>query len=160
MREPKPEWLVALRALCGADSDLRFNVAAHRWEFVLQGADGIPRSQFWGRFYVQHANGTRTPLTPDPVTGLHAFRELDDDGMREALDNLERTFVGNRFDGAGTTRREVLRRWRFNRDLLESKYQRAGEAFADLAAERGHRLREAPMVPVQIQIASTLGSKA
>ena len=149
MRVPKPEWIKALRGLCGAESDLRWNEQVGRWEFLLLGADGVVRSQFWGRF-VNPRTGAQ--LEPDPVTGLVAFRELDDDGMREALANLERTFIGNRQDGAGTTRREVLRRWRFNHDLQQQKYRKAGEAFADLAAERGRRLRGASLIHVPLTI--------
>jgi hypothetical protein len=146
-REPKPEWVAALKALCGAESDLRFNETAGRWEFVLPSADGISRSQFWGWFY-QPRGQERLPLEPDPETGLHAFRDLDDATMREALANLERTFIGNRHDGAGTTRREVERRMAFNADLLRGKYRRAGEAFADLVHERARRLRGAPLVQI------------
>jgi len=150
-REPKPEWVAALKALCGAESDLRFNETVGRWEFLLPSGDGIPRSQFWGRFY-RERHGKRVALLPDPETGLHAFRELDDDAMREALDNLARTFVGNPHDGAGTTRREVERRMRFNADLQQAKYDQAGEAFADMVYERARRIRGAAQVPVLIDL--------
>lgn len=168
-REPKPEWVAALKALCGAEADLRYNETVGRWEFILPSADGILRSQFWGRFYIQHADGTRTPLKPNPVTGMCDFRDLDDEAMREALDNLERTFVGNPYDGTGSTRREVQRRIDFNEDLKRQKYREAGEAFADLASERARRLRGAPQVQViadlsprprpdaKIEVASAIG---
>jgi len=143
MRTPKLAWVLALRRLEGcAAAEIRWNETAGRWEFILAGADGVPRSQFYGWF--------NRPV--DPVTGMYPFRELDDDGMREVLANLERTYVANRHDGAGTPRREVLRRYRFNRDLLQSKYRVAGEAFADMAAERGHRLRGSPLIHVPIHI--------
>jgi hypothetical protein len=149
VREPKPEWVQALKALCGSDSDLRWNEQVGRWEFVLLGADGIPRSQFWGVFF-DPRTGAR--LEPDHATGLLPFRDLDDTAMREALGNLERTFIGNREDGAGTTRREMERRIRFNRDTMRRKYQEAGEAFADMAAERGRRIRGAPLVSVPVTL--------
>lgn len=150
MREPKPEWVRALKLACGDDHDLRWNEGLHRWEFVVPGADGVPRSQFWGRF--------DQPV--DPVTGLHPFRDLDDAGMREAIGNLERTFVGNPFNGAGTTRREVIRRQRFNRDLQTSKYREAGELFADYVSYHGSRLRGAPIIHVPVTIGGRGQQKA
>jgi hypothetical protein len=142
VREPKPAWVAALKAACGSDHDLRWNEQANRWEFIIPGADGVPRSQFWGRF----------DLPVDPTTGLHPFRDLDDAGMQEAIANLERTFIGNRFDGEGTTRKAVLGRYRYNRERLRMKYQQAGEMFADMAMERGRRLRGAPLITVPVTI--------
>lgn len=143
MREPKPAWIAALRALTGCETDtIRFNTLLHRWEFSMAGADGVSRSQFLGVF--------SAPV--DPVTGLHPFRELDDDAMLEALANLEKTFVGNRHDGAGSPWREILRRQRRNEQHQREQYRRAGEAFADMAAERGHRLRGSPLIAVGEQI--------
>lgn len=131
MREPKPQWVEALQRLTGNPTDtIRFNEQVHRWEFIMAGADGRPRGQFWGHF----------DQPKDQTTGLHPFRELDDDGMREALRNLERTFIGNPYDGHGTTTRHVTRMMEYNRDLRHSKYQAAGELFADMWADRiGHR---------------------
>jgi hypothetical protein len=134
VREPKASWVRALRSLTGVETDdIRWNVALARWEFVMKGADGIPRSQFWGDF--------RHPV--DPVTGLFPFRDLDDDGMREALANLTKTFVGNPHDGAGTTRAEVMGRHRRNKTEARRRYMAAGEQFADMAVERGRWLRGA-----------------
>jgi hypothetical protein len=143
MREPKPAWIAALRALTGCETDdIRFNTLLHRWEFSLAGADGISRSQFFGVF--------SAPV--DPVTGLHPFRELDDDAMAEALGNLERTFVGNPYDGAGSPWREILRRQGYNEAHMREKYRRAGELFADMVAERGHRLRGSPLIAVGMDV--------
>ena len=143
MREAKPQWIAALRALTGVESDtIRWNHCVGRWEFCLRAADGITRSQFWGVFSVP----------PDPVTGLHPFRDLDDDAMVEALGNLERTFVGNRHDGAGSTRKEVLRRQRKNEAHQQAQYRRAGELYADMVADRGHRLRGSPLIAVGVKL--------
>lgn len=149
MREPRPEWVAALKATCGAESELRWNATVGRWEFLLLSADGLLRSQFWGWFF-DPQTGVR--LEPDPVTGLLPFRDLDDDAMREALRNLERSFIGNRHDGAGTTRREMDNRLRFNRDHLRRKYQLAGEAFADMALERARRIRGGALIHVPVTI--------
>ena len=68
--------------------------------------------------------------------------------MREALQNLSETYVANRHDGSGSVGREVRRRLQFNRDVLQRGWTLRGEAFADMAAERGHRLRGSPIIPV------------
>lgn len=153
MREPKPRWVAALKATCGADHDLRWNEQAGRWEFIIPGADGVPRSQFWGWFY-DPRTGQR--VEPDPVSGMVPFRDLDDAAMAEALDNLQRTYIGNRHDGAGTTRREFMRRHRHNQAVQRAQYLRAGELFADMVADRGLRLRGG----VQIHVPVTIGGKA
>ena len=147
MRQPRPEWVKTIQDLCGAGADIRFNEAIHRWEFLIPCGDGVARSQFWGWF--------NQPI--DVTTGLHPFRDLDDDGMRIAIQNLTTSFVGNRHDGAGTPRKEIESRMRFNRDLQESKYKEAGEAFADMAAERGHRIRGALLLPVTADITQADG---
>lgn len=132
MREPKASWVRALRSLTGVETDdIRWNVGLGRWEFRMSGADGVPRSQFWGRF----------DLPADPVTGLHPFRDLDDEAMAEALANLTRTFVGNPYDGAGTTRKEVWRRYKANKTEARRRYMQAGHDFADRAVDRGRWIR-------------------
>ncbi len=143
----KPEWLARLREV-DPQADLRFNALVHRWEFILTSADGVPRSQFWGQFYQVRGDGTRVPLEPDPVTGLHAFRDLDDAALEEACGNLERTFIGNRYDGAGTTRREVLRRHRANQEQAKRHYRHLGEAWADRFIDRLPRMRGTQQVTV------------
>jgi hypothetical protein len=138
--QPKPEWIAALRAL-DDKADLRFNHAVNRWEFILTGADMVPRSQFWCVW-----EGER-----DPVTGLKPYRPLDDAGMREALANLERTFIGNPYDGAGTTQREVKRRYRYNRDLQAQRYRERGQEYADFIWDHRRQIRDAgagPLIPV------------
>jgi len=147
MREPKTAWTKALRLLTGCETDtVRYNEEVNRWEFVLMSGDGISRSQFWGWFRNPF---TGQPLEPDDLTGMYPFRELDDDGMIEALANLEKTFVGNPHDGHTTTGRstathkEVRKRMAFNRDEGVRRWKQGGEDFAAMAAERGHRLRGA-----------------
>src|SRR5690242_15778613 len=123
MREPKDSWVRALRELPGCSDDtIRWNEAVGRWEFVMRGADGIPRSQFWGDF--------RRPV--DETTGLYPFRDLDDAAMQEAIANLQKTFVGNPYDGAGTTRKEVKRRMDANRAEGLKRWKKGGEMFAEM----------------------------
>ncbi len=137
MRKPKTKWVVALRALTGNErDDIRFNEALGRWEFLLTSADGVVRSQFWGAF--------DQPI--DPFSGLHPYLELNDDGMRVALKNMESTFVGNPFDGSGTTKKEVAKRIKLNHEEGNRRYRQAGEDFADMTINvggRGARIRGA-----------------
>lgn len=154
MREPKPEWITALRQLTGQEADtIRYNPTAHRWEFVLAGADGKPQSQFWGVF---NDPVTGAKLEPDEVTGLYAFRELDDAGMREALHNLTVTFVANPFDGAGTVRRQALQRMRRNRAERKRQLAEAGAAWADMFVDRHRRIRGAVQLAVPGTVADRL----
>ena len=150
MRQPKPSWVRALRALTGFEQDdIRYNETLSRWEFVLTCGDGVPRSQFWG-VYKNPLNGM--PVTPDPMTGLHPFRELDDDAMRDALKNLESTFVANPFDGAGSTREEVMKRIEENRAEGQRRYKQGGDDFADMVNDRAKRLRGATSMRVLTNI--------
>ncbi len=150
MREPKPSWVRALRALTGFEQDdIRYNETLSRWEFILTSADGVPRSQFWG-LYKNPLTGM--PVTPDPMTGLHPFRELDDEAMRDALKNLEMTFVANPFDGAGSTKKEVMKRIEENRAEGQRRYRQGGENFADLVNDHAKRLRGATSVGVLTNI--------
>lgn len=136
-----------MRVLTGNElDDIRWNEAVGRWEFMLTSADGIQRSQFWGFF----------DQPTDTFTGLHPFRELDDDGMRQALSNLECTFVGNAFDGAGTTRKEVAKRIESNRVEGQKRWKQGGLAFADMINDRAKRLRGA----LQLSVPVTIGGKA
>ena len=137
MTDPRYSWVRALRALTGNESDdIRWNEVVGRWEFVLMSADGISRSQFWGYF--------DQPI--ERLTGLHPFRELDDGAMRIALDNLTKSFVANPFDGAGTTKKEVMKRIKVNRDEGQRRYKAAGDGFADLVNDHAKRLRGATSV--------------
>lgn len=144
MREPKSSWVAALRALTGNEKDdIRFNEALSRWEFMLTSADGVMRSQFWCQFQNPM---TGDPIPPDPMTGLAPFRELDDVSMVEALANLEKTYVGNTFDGAGTTYKQVEANIESNRERGRQKWKEGGQAFADMTTDvggRGRRLRGA-----------------
>ena len=146
-RTPKVSWVRALRALTGNElDDIRFNEALGRWEFLLTSADGVIRSQFWGWF----------DQPKDPFTGLHPARDLDDDGMRQALTGLECTFVGNAFDGAGTTKKEVQRRIDANHAEGQKRYTQSGEDFADMVNDRAKRLRGA----LQLNVPVTIGEEA
>lgn len=131
-RQPKAEWVAQLRELCGPSADIRFNDALGRWEFLIPSADGVPRSQFWGWF--------NQPI--NPTTGLHPFRELDDDGMRVALHNLTVSFVGN-------PRAEMLSRMRYNRDVQEAaRRQRAEDYEYYITRESRRQIHRVPQILV------------
>lgn len=136
MRHPKPEWVAELKKLCGPLADIRFNEALYRWEFLIPGADGVPRSQFWGWF--------NQPA--DPQTGLHPFRELDDAAMREALHNLTVTFVGS-------TEREFWRRHDHNEAIkAKSRKRRAEDYEYYITKESRRQIKGHPLVPVLVDL--------
>jgi hypothetical protein len=154
MREAKAGWIAALRALTGQEGDtIRWNTMLARWEFVLTEADGVPRSQFWGWY---HNPLTGAPLVPDEATGLYPFRDLDDATMQTALANLQRTFIGNPHDGAGTTQATVKQRMQRNRAHRRRQIVDAAELWADMAADRALRLRGGVQFAVPGTVATTL----
>jgi hypothetical protein len=138
----KQEWITRLQRLTGCETDtIRWNGTVHRFEFVLRDADNISRSQFWCDF-----NGER-----DPVTGMKPYRPLTDSNIDEAFRNLERTFVGNPYDGNGTPAREIGRRYFFNKYLQQERWQKRAEEFADFVWDHRRQIRDAgagPMVTV------------
>lgn len=115
---------------------------------MLPEADGNIRSQFWGWF----RDGNGNAIEPDAVTGAYPFRELDDSAMREALRNLEETYIGNPWNGAGTTRREVQRRIDFNHELRQSQFKAAGDLWADMYIDRLSRIKGNPVIQVPVVI--------
>lgn len=147
----KDSWVRALKAL-DSGAEIRWNTQVSRYEFSLTSADGVLRSQFWGWFYRLDGKGNRVPIQPDPATGLYPFRDLDDAAMAEALANLEQTFVGNRHDGAGTTRKEVQRRYQFNQDHMRRQYRHAGELYADVMMEHAPKIRGRALEPVLVDL--------
>ena len=145
MRTPRPEWVAALRSLVGSGADLRFNESVGRWEFLLPEADGKCRSQFWGHF----------DKPKDPVTGMPPFRDLNDGEMRIALRNLEKTFIGNPFDGAGTTRREVAQRIGYNKDRFTEGQRVRSVDFADYVHQERRRILHNPQIAAGIDLRRT-----
>ena len=139
MRIAKPGWVRRLRDATGSqDSDIRFNEAVGRWEFLVPAASGGLETQFFGWF----------DEPADPVTGVYPFRDLDEQAMTEVLGSLTMTRLDNRFDGVGSTRKEMLRRYRGNKAAGRAQHLRKGELFADMVHDRARRLRGDPMIVV------------
>lgn len=128
-RVPKPEWVAGLRELCGSNADLFYNEQVGRWCFMIPGADGVPRGQFWGWF----------DQPQDPATGLHPFRDLDDDAMRIALHNLTVSFVGS-------PKQEIKRRMEHNATLLSRLRRERAELFAEMVHDRRNQIFEIPQI--------------
>jgi hypothetical protein len=131
-REAPAGFVAELKRRCGTDWDVRWNDELHRWEFTSLSAAGRPVSQFWGWFKNPL---TGEPIPPDPVTGLAPFRDLDATAQVEALQNLERSFLGNREDGAGTWVKQFQARHRFNESLKAASRRERAEGFATLIKE-------------------------
>jgi hypothetical protein len=149
----KPAWLAQLHAI-DSNARLSFNTLLGRWQFDLTSGDGILRAQWWGWFKNPL---TGEPITPDPVTGLYPFRDLDDAAMDEACANLIKTFVGNPWDGQGTPRKEILRRHRANRVLAEAHRRRLTEELDARIRDRRNRILGNPQVNVPVQLLDEQG---
>ena len=132
MREPPADFVVKLKAQCGSDWDVRFNEHVGRWEFQSNSASGMRVSQFWGWYYNPL---TGAKIEPDGVTGLIPFRDLDMAAQVEILDNLEKSFIGNRVDGAKDWETYSGDRIRWNRRLTEKKRKQRAEDWATVIAE-------------------------
>lgn len=130
-RTPPEGFVQRLKALCGADWDVRWNDQVHRWEFTSLSAAGHPTSQFLG-WFTNPFTGER--IEPDPVTGLLPFRDLTPDAQEEVLHNLQVSYIGNNADGKNWRQVQYARR-RYNRDLRAKRARERGEAYADLIRE-------------------------
>lgn len=121
-----PEWFVRRLQQFPDFIGVRFNETLSRWEFQFASAAGLPTSQFYG--------WTANPLTgaviePDAY-GLLPFRDLTDDACQEILTSCERTFLGNREDGAGTWKRQSDRTLRHNAGIRRRSATQRAEDFA------------------------------
>lgn len=128
MREPPADFVLKLKAQCGSDWDVRFNVEVGRWEFQSISAGGMRVSQFFGWFY--------NPLTleriePDPNTGLAPFRDITDINTQdEILKNLEQSYIGNREDGARDWETYSGNRMRYNGQISAANRKARGDDWA------------------------------
>jgi hypothetical protein len=127
MRLPPADFVARLKALCGADWDVRYNTEVNRWEFLSTSAGGMRVSQFWGWF--------KNPLTgvkiePDPVSGLVPFRDLDVTAQAEVLKNLEESYIGNRHDGARSWAELSNQRIQFNKAIDAKKRRTRADDYA------------------------------
>lgn len=127
MHNPPADFVARLKALCGADWDVRYNNEVCRWEFLSTSAGGRRVSQFWG-WYTNPLTGEK--IEPDPVTGLVPFRDLDQSAQAEILKNLEESYIGNRADGARNWEQWSLDRIRFNKQLDAAKRRKRAEDYA------------------------------
>lgn len=104
IRQEAPSWFrEELRRRFGAGHDCEWDMTLCRWVVITPSSTGKPVRQpvVWR---VDPHSGL--PLRADR-TGLLPFRELTPETLRDILDNLERTALHNRHDGAGTWGRHV-----------------------------------------------------
>lgn len=121
-----PDWFVRRLREFPDFLDVRFNEALSRWEFQFQSAAGRPTSQFFG--------WDRNPMTgaviePDEY-GLLPFRDLDDAACAEIITTCERTFIGNRSDGAGTWKRQSDRTLEYNAGIRSRSAKQRADDYA------------------------------
>jgi hypothetical protein len=127
MRQPPADFVVRLKALCGADWEVRYNEEVCRWEFQSTSAGGMRVSQFWGWFYNPL---TKEKLEPDGITGLLPYRDLTPDAQEEILRNLETSYIGNREDGARDWAQLSRQRIEFNKAIGVKKRRNRAEDYA------------------------------
>ena len=127
MRTPPVDFVRRLKALCGADWDVRYNEEVCRWEFLSNSASGMRVSQFFGWFYNPL---TKEKIEPDAVTGLVPYRDLTPDAQEEILKNLEVSYLGNRQDGAKNWEAWSGDRIRYNKQLDAAKRRKKAEDYA------------------------------
>lgn len=136
VRQPPAAFLIRLRQFPDF-VDLRYNEAVGRWEFVFLSAAGREVSQFWG--WARNPL-TGAPIEPDPYTGLHPFRDLDQAAQDEIIKNCQQTFIGTELDRVtGNARRDRLEHMKgrvaYNEQLIKNKAKKAGDDYADMVAE-------------------------
>lgn len=127
MRQPPAGFVARLKALCGADWDVRYNEEVCRWEFLSTSAGGMRVSQFWG-WFKNPLSGAK--IEPDPVTGLVPFRDLDVVAQAEILKNLEESYIGNRHDGARDWGELTKQRMDFNKNIDVKKRRERADNYA------------------------------
>lgn len=123
------EFLALLKRKFSDVRDVRWNDAISRWELISDSVGGQPVSQFWG-WFVDPNTGVR--LSPDPVTGLYPFRDLDVAGQLALISNLEK---GYQLRGAASWRDKIQQRSAWNATERRARIVQRANTFAELIAE-------------------------
>jgi hypothetical protein len=129
MARQAPEWFVARMRQFPDFLGVEYNEVVGRWAFSFMSAANIPVVQFFG---LEKNPLTGAPIEPDGASGLLPFRDLDDTACHEIIRNCERSFIGNRADGAGTWQKQIAERSEYNRGLRQESARKRGEDFAYL----------------------------
>lgn len=119
-----------LQLTFGSDWVARWDDVAKRYAIDSLSAAGQKVSQYWGWF--RDANGQ--PLAPHPVTGLHAYRDLDEAAQEEIVRNLHRSYIGETGDGAIDWARDEAKRRAHNQGIIQQSRKAKAAAFADMIA--------------------------
>lgn len=114
----------------GAGYRMFWDDVTKRWTLESPSADGRTVYQPWGWF--KDANGVR--LQPDPVTGLHAYRDLDATAQEEIIRNLHRSNIGFTGDGVRDWAADEAARRQHNADIVTKSRKQRAQAFADMIA--------------------------
>lgn len=112
--------------------ELRWNELVSRWEFIFTSAAGTPVSQFYGWY--------RNPLTGENIdvdvdSMMPPFRDLTLDAIQEIIAYGEKSYLGNREDGARDWRDNFQQTMRANRDKRHKAWAARGQAYSDLIKE-------------------------
>lgn len=99
MREAPTAFVAEMHRRFSDFRGVRWNEHVSRWEFQFLSQFNTVTSQFLGW---SHNPLTGEAIAPDPVTGLAPFRDLDEQAQAFVIKSCEKTFIGNRHDGASS----------------------------------------------------------
>lgn len=133
MRQPPDAFVERLRTTfpgegwtCSWDPDVG------RWRISGLSASGSPIHQ-WVCWYRDATTGE--PIAPDPATGIHPFRELDQSCQDEVIRNMQRSFVGRTGDPLKDWSLFQQANRRHNQALMKARAKERANTFADLLRE-------------------------
>lgn len=118
-----------LQTTYGADWCAYYDETAGRYAVKSLSVSGREVTQFWCRF---HDATTGAPLAPDPITGLHPYRDLDEQAQEEMIRNLDRSYIGSTGYGEVDWMRTLQARRVHNASVFRQKVKQRAQQFADL----------------------------
>lgn len=116
----------------GSDYRMTWDATVGRFALHSLSAAGKPITQYWCWFYDPV---TREPLAPDPATGLHPYRGLDQRAQDEIVRNLQVSYIGQTGDGLTDWTRDQQARRAHNTALQQQRVRARAQQFADLIHE-------------------------
>lgn len=140
-----------IAASFGAELAKRFGAAwgclwdAKIQRYVVTGrsAAGYPTREVFGWFYDPNVSSWNPdtlrfehPVIPvDRETGLPPFRELDAQAQAEIIDAMEKTYLANRHDGAGTWQKQRRQVTAHNEQRSAAVRRQDAVDYADMLSE-------------------------
>jgi hypothetical protein len=132
-RHPPQEFVRRLQSTFpGEGWDVFWEEAVGRWAIRGLSAAGKPVTQYWG--WYQDAT-TGLPLAPDPATGLHPYRDLDQPSQDQIIRSMQQSYVGATGYGQEDWQRYMNERRQHNKALMRQRVKDRAQRFAELITE-------------------------